>query len=298
MFPTKARYLRSKRYRSFVAKRALRKNTFPLWWQRKMPDTKIVYFVGSGPGDPDLITLRAKKLVEEADVIIYSGSLLNPSILQYAKKSAELYDAAIIDREKIYHVLHDSAKEGKAVIRFHDGDPALYSTIREQIDMLEADGIKCKVVPGVTAILGASADMNLELTLPGVTQTLIITRAELRTPVPQRESISELAKHGATMVFYLSVHLIREIVNELLKGGVYTEKTPAAVVYRATWEDERIIKGTLGDIARKTKEAKIIKTALVIVGDVIAPAKYEYSKVYDASFTHGYRKGIVKEKKH
>jgi precorrin-4/cobalt-precorrin-4 C11-methyltransferase len=262
-----------------------------------MPETRTVYFVGSGPGDPELITLKAKKLVEEADIIIYSGSLLNPSILQYAKKGAQLYDAAIIDREKIYQILYDSAKEGKIVIRFHDGDPALFSTIREQIDKLEADGIKCKVVPGVTAILGASADMNLELTLPGVTQTLIITRAELRTPVPERESITELAKHGATMAFYLSVHLIRDIVNELLKGGVYTENTPAAVVYRATWEDEKIIKGTLGDIARKTKEAKIIKTALIIVGDVIAPTKYEYSKVYDASFTHGYRKGTVKEKK-
>jgi precorrin-4/cobalt-precorrin-4 C11-methyltransferase len=262
-----------------------------------MPETRTVYFVGSGPGDPELITLKAKKLVEEADIIIYSGSLLNPSILQYAKKGAQLYDAAIIDREKIYQILYDSAKESKIVIRFHDGDPALFSTIREQIDKLEADGIKCKVVPGVTAILGASADMNLELTLPGVTQTLIITRAELRTPVPERESITELAKHGATMAFYLSVHLIRDIVNELLKGGVYTENTPAAVVYRATWEDEKIIKGTLGDIARKTKEAKIIKTALIIVGDVIAPTKYEYSKVYDASFTHGYRKGTVKEKK-
>jgi precorrin-4/cobalt-precorrin-4 C11-methyltransferase len=262
-----------------------------------MPETRTVYFVGSGPGDPELITLRAKKLVEEADIIIYSGSLLNPTILKYSKKSAQLYDAAIIDREKIYHILHDSAKEGKIAIRFHDGDPALFSTIREQIDKLEADGIKCKVVPGVTAILGASADMNLELTLPGVTQTLIITRAELRTPVPQRESIAELAKHGATMAFYLSVHLIQDVVNELLNGGVYTEKTPVAVVYRATWEDEKIIKGTLGDIARKTKEAKIIKTALIIVGDVIAPAKYEYSKVYDAGFTHGYRKGTVKEKK-
>jgi precorrin-4/cobalt-precorrin-4 C11-methyltransferase len=142
--------------------------------------------------------------------------------------------------------------------------------------------------------------MNVELTLPGVTQTLIITRAELRTPVPERESIAELAKHGATMAFYLSVHLIGEVVNELLKeggGGVYTEKTPAAVVYRATWEDEKIIKGTLGDIVKRTKEAKIIKTALIIVGEAIAPAKYEYSKVYDARFTHGYRKGAVKEKK-
>src|ERR687887_2664398 len=262
-----------------------------------MSESKTVYFVGSGPGDPELITLKAKKLVEQADVIIYSGSLFNPKNLEYARNDAKLYDAAVIDREKIYQILRNSAKEGKLAIRFHDGDPALFSTIREQIDKLEADGIKCKVVPGVTAILGASADMNLELTLPGVTQTLIITRAELRTPVPQRESIAELAKHGATMVFYLSVHLIRDVVNELLKGGVYTEKTPAAVVYRATWEDEKIIKGTLGDIARKTKEAKIIKTALIIVGEVIAPTKYEYSKVYDAKFTHGYRKGIIKEKK-
>lgn len=257
---------------------------------------KTVYFVGSGPGDPELITLKAKRLVEEADVIIYSGSLFNPKNLEYAKKDAKLYDAAIIDREKIYQILRDSAIEGKLAIRFHDGDPALFSTIREQIDKLERDGIECKVIPGVTAILGAAADLKLELTLPGVTQTLIITRAELRTPVPERESIAELAKHGATMAFYLSVHLISDVVKELLRSGVYTEKTPAAVVYRATWEDEKIIKGTLGDIAKKTKEAKIIKTALIIVGDVVMPTKYEYSKVYDAGFTHGYRKA-VKEKK-
>jgi len=263
-----------------------------------MPETRTVYFVGAGPGDPDLITLRAKKLVEEADTIIYSGSLLNPRILEYTKQGVELYDAAIIDREKIYQILHASANEGKVVLRFHDGDPALFSTIREQIDRLESDGINCKVVPGVTALLGAAADMNLELTLPGITQTLIITRAELRTPVPKRESIAELAKHGATMAFYLSVHLIEDIVNEMLKGdgGAYTEKTPVAVVYRATWGDEKIIKGTLGDIAKRTKEAKIIKTALIIVGEVIAPSKYEYSKVYDAGFTHGYRKAEIKEK--
>src|SRR5918911_2724609 len=193
-----------------------------------------VYFVGSGPGDPELITLKAKKLVEEADVIIYSGSLFNPKNLEYAKKDAKLYDAAVIDRERIYEILRDSAKKGELAIRFHDGDPSLFSTIREQIDKLERDGIECKVIRGVSAILGAAAYLKLELTLPGVTQTLIITRAELRTPVPQRESIAELAKHGATMAFYLSVHLIGEVVNELLKGGggVYTEKTPAAVAYR------------------------------------------------------------------
>ena len=255
-----------------------------------MVENNIVYFVGSGPGDPELITLKAKKLVEQADIIIYSGSLLNPKILEYAKKSAQFYDAALLDREKIYHILRNSTKDGKLAIRFHDGDPGLFSTIREQIDKLEKDGLQCKVVPGITAILGAAAAMNLELTLPGNTQTLIITRAEFRTPVPDREKISELAKHGATMAFYLSVHLIADVVEQLLKGGVYTKETPTAIVYRATWEDQKIISGTLGDIVKKTKESKIIKTALIIVGDTIAPKKYEFSKVYDAGFTHGYRR--------
>jgi precorrin-4/cobalt-precorrin-4 C11-methyltransferase len=253
-------------------------------------ESNTVYFVGSGPGDPDLITIKAKKLVEQADIIVYSGSLLNPKILEYAKKDAQFYDAALLDREKIYRILRDSTTEGKLAIRFHDGDPGLFSTIREQIDKLEKDGLQCSVVPGITAILGAAATMNLELTLPGNTQTLIITRAELRTPVPDREKISELAKHGATMVFYLSVHLISNIVEEILKGGIYTKETPAAVVYRATWEDQKIIKGTLGNIVNKTKESKIIKTALIIVGDVLAPTSYEFSKVYDSGFTHGYRR--------
>ena len=254
-----------------------------------MIESNTVYFVGSGPGDPELITIKAKKLIEQADIIVYSGSLLNPEILEYTKKDAQLYDAALLDREKIYSILRDSTKQGKLAIRFHDGDPGLFSTIREQIDKLEKDGLRCIVVPGITAILGAAAAMNLELTLPGNTQTLIITRAEFRTPVPEREKISELAKHGATMVFYLSVHLISDIVEEILKGGIYNKETPAAVVYRATWKDQKIIKGTLGNIVNKTKESKIIKTALIIVGDVLAPTNYQFSKVYDAGFTHGYR---------
>ena len=254
-----------------------------------MIESNTVYFVGSGPGDPELITIKAKRLIEQADIIVYSGSLLNPKILEYAKKNAQLYDAALLDRENIYSILRDSTKQGKLAIRFHDGDPGLFSTIREQIDKLEKDGLRCIVVPGITAILGAAAAMNLELTLPGNTQTLIITRAEFRTPVPEREKISELAKHGATMVFYLSVHLISDIVEEILKGGIYNKETPAAVVYRATWEDQKIIKGTLGNIVNKTKESKIIKTALIIVGDVLAPTNYQFSKVYDAGFTHGYR---------
>src|SRR5918996_5069395 len=255
-----------------------------------MIEHNTVYFVGSGPGDPELITIKAKNLLENADLVIYSGSLLNPEILKYAKKEAKLYDAALLNRDQIFSYLRDITKQGHLAIRFHDGDPALFSTIREQIDRLEKEGIRCKVVPGITATLGAASSLNLELTLPGNTQTLIITRAEFRTPVPEREKISELAKHGATMVFYLSVHLISDIIEEILKGGIYNKETPAAVVYRATWKDQKIIKGTLGNIVKKTKESKIIKTALIIVGDAIAPKQYEFSKVYDAGFTHGYRR--------
>jgi precorrin-4/cobalt-precorrin-4 C11-methyltransferase len=257
-----------------------------------MIEPNTVYFVGSGPGDPDLITLKAKRLVENADVIVYSGSLLNPDILKYAKKGANLVDAALIDREKIYQILHDSTKQGKLAIRFHDGDPGIFSAIKEQVDKLQSDGIVCRVVPGITAVLAAASELNTELTLPGNTQTIIITRAELRTSVPEREAITELAKHGSTMAFYLSVHLIADIVNDLLKGGAYDITTPVAVVYRATWKDQKIVRATLGDVVRKTREAKITKTAVIIVGNVLCPKRYEFSKVYDAGFTHGYRKAV------
>ena len=241
-----------------------------------------VCFVGAGPGDPELITLKAKRMIETADTIIYSGSLLNPKLLKYAKKGVTLYDAAKIDREKIFEILRDAAKKGKFAIRLHDGDPALFSTIREQIDKLEQEGIKCEIVPGISALFAAAARLNLELTLPGVTQTVIITRAELRTPVPDRERISELAKHKSTIAFYLSVHLTDHLVRELLAGG-YPEETPAVVVYRASWDDERVITGTLADIGKKVRAARITKTAIVIVGDVIQPKSYEYSKVYASS---------------
>lgn len=253
-------------------------------------ESNTVYFVGSGPGDPSLITIKAKEILENADVIVYSGSLLNPELLKSKKQEAEVYDAALLDREKIYEILKNSTKNGKLAMRFHDGDPALFSAIREQIDKLEQDGIKSKVVPGVTALLAAAAAMNLELTLPGNTQTVIITRAELRTPVPDREKISELARHGSTMALYLSVHLIDQVVGEMLASGFYTKDTPAAIVYRASWKDEQIIKGTLGNIAVKTRQSHIVKTAIIIVGDVIAPKKYEFSKVYDPGFTHGFRR--------
>ena len=250
----------------------------------------VLYCVGCGPGDPELITIKGKNLVENADVIIYSGSLLNPELLKYAKKDAQLFDAAKLSRVEIYEILKETAKNDKLAIRFHDGDPGLFSTIREQIDKLEQDNIRCEVVPGITSLLGAAASMNLEMTLPGITQTIIITRAEFRTPVPDREKISNLSKHGATMAFYLSVHLLDKIVKELLNGGVYTNDTPVAIVYKATWNDQKILTGTIGTIARKVKEERIVKTALIIVGDVISPKEYEFSKVYDSQFTHGYRR--------
>lgn len=213
-----------------------------------MIQKNTIYFVGSGPGDPELITIKAKNLVENADVVIYSGSLLNPELLRYTKSDAQLYDAAKLSRVEIYEILKKATKSDKLAIRFHDGDPGIFSTIREQIDKFEQDNINCEVVPGITSLLGAAASMNLEMTLPGITQTIIITRAEFRTPVPDRERISELAKHGATMAFYLSVHLVDRIVEELLKGGVYTNDTPVAIVYKATWNDQKILKGTIGTI--------------------------------------------------
>ncbi|MEM2923257.1 MAG: precorrin-4 C(11)-methyltransferase [Candidatus Nitrosocaldus sp.] len=251
-----------------------------------------VYFVGAGPGDKELLTLKAKRLIEAADVIVYSGSLLNPEILAFAKSSALLYDASTMSREEIYSVLRDNAMKGRLTIRLHDGDPSLYSATREQIDALAKDGIDVEIVPGVSALFAAVARLKTELTLPGVTQTVIITRAEFRTPVPERESIRELARHRCTMAFYLSIHLIEDIVSELINAG-YDDDAPVAVVYRATWDDEQVIVGTLKDIVGKVKDARINRTAVIIVGEVVKPRGYEFSRVYDSSFTHSYRSAKV-----
>ncbi|MEM2785099.1 MAG: precorrin-4 C(11)-methyltransferase [Candidatus Nitrosotenuis sp.] len=247
-----------------------------------------VYFVGCGPGDPDLITIKAKKLLQKADVVVYSGSLIPPQILKICKK-AKMHDASGLVREEIFDILKTNAQKNKLVIRLHDGDPAIYGAIREQTDNLQKEGIECEVVPGVTSFLASSAALGLQLTLPGVTQTIIITRAEKRTKVPEQERISELAKHKATMIFYLSVHLLPDIVKEALKGG-YISSTPAAVVYKASWPDQKVITGTLRDIVKKVWAEKITRTAIVMIGDVIQPKSYEYSKLYDKTFSHGYRK--------
>lgn len=247
-----------------------------------------VYFAGCGPGDPDLITVKAKKILQRADVVVYSGSLIPEKILGMCKK-AKMHDASGMVREEIFEILRNGAKRGKVVVRLHDGDPAIYGAIREQTDNLKKEGIECEVIPGVTSFLASSAALGLQLTLPGITQTIIITRAEKRTKVPKREQISELARHKATMVFYLSVQLLSDIVKEAVKGG-YPATTPVAVVYRASWPDQKIITGTLQDIAKKVWAEKITRTAIVMIGDVIQPKSYEYSKLYDKTFSHGYRK--------
>ncbi len=251
-----------------------------------------VYFVGCGPGDPELITVKAKKLIQKADVVVYSGSLIPDPILRLCKKG-EMHDAARLVREEIFDLLYKNAKKGKLVVRLHDGDPSIYGAIKEQIDNLEWKGVRSIVVPGITAFLASAATLRTQLTLPGVTQTIIVTRAESRTKVPKREKISELAKHKATLIFYLSVHLISNLVKEAVAGG-YKKSTPVAVVYKAGWKDQKIVKGTLQTIAKQIQEEKITRTAIVIISDVIDPEKYEYSKLYDKKFSHGYRRARSK----
>ena len=247
-----------------------------------------VFFVGCGPGDPELLTIKAMHIIQRADIIVYSGSLIPEPIIKMANKNAVLHDASKLIREDITRLLYDGAHNEKVTIRLHDGDPSIYGAIKEQMDNLMSQGIHSIVIPGVTSFLASAAALGAQLTLPGVTQTIILTRAESRTKVPEREKISQLATHKATMVFYLSVHLLRDIVKEALVGG-YKESTPAATIYRASWDDQKIIRGTLADITEKTKSAGITKTAIVIIGEAIEPETYEYSRLYDKDFSHGYR---------
>ncbi len=252
-----------------------------------------VYFVGCGPGDPELVTVKAKKLIRKAEILVYSGSLIPNSLVKLCKKGKR-YDASGMVREEIFDVLYNGAKQNKTVLRLHDGDPTIYGAIREQIDNLAKNGINSEIIPGVTSFLASAAALETQLTLPGITQTIIITRAESRTKVPKREKISELAKHKATMVFYLSVHLLSDIVKEALKGG-YKKTTPVGVVYRASWNDQKVITGNLENITKKVQKEKITRTAIVIIGDVIKPKSYEYSRLYDKTFSHGFRKAKTKD---
>lgn len=255
-----------------------------------------VYFIGAGPGEPDLITVKGKRLLEEADIIIFAGSLVNPEILKCAKNGTEIFDSASMSLDEIVKIMVDSVKDGKIVVRLHTGDTSLYSAIAEQMIELKKADIDFEIIPGVSSASAAAAALNIEYTLPEITQTVIYTRIAGRTDVPDAEKLSSLAAHNATMVIFLSVQKIKDVVDELLKG--YSSDTPAAVVYKASWKDERIIKGLLKDIADKVKDEKINKTALIIVGkvldkDILKIAKK--SKLYDKGFEHEYRKAVVEK---
>lgn len=255
-----------------------------------------IYFIGAGPGEPELITVKGKRLLEEADVIIYAGSLVNPEILKYAKNGAEVFDSASMSLDEIVKIMVDSVKDGKIVVRLHTGDTSLYSAIAEQMTELRKADIDFEIIPGVSSASAAAAALNIEYTLPEITQTVIYTRIAGRTDVPDAERLSSLAAHNATMVIFLSVQKIKDVVDELLKG--YSPDMPAAVVYKASWKDERIVKGLLKDIADKVKDEKINKTALIVVGkvldkDILKIAKK--SKLYDKGFEHEYRKAVVEK---
>jgi len=255
----------------------------------------MVHFVGAGPGDPELITVKGLKLIKEADIVIYAGSLVNAEILKACKSDAEIYDSKEMNLQEVLKVFEEAEKDGKNVVRLHTGDPSLYGAIREQMEWLSENGIVYDICPGVSSFSGAAAAIRKEYTLPGVTQTVIITRAEGRTPVPEKEKLSALAAHQATMVLFLSATLSEKVREELMAGG-YPEDTPAAVVFRATWPDEEVVWTTLDRIpeAFKREEARRtdgnMKQALIIVGRAIdEKTVYEYSKLYDRDFVTCYR---------
>lgn len=247
----------------------------------------MVHFIGAGCGAADLITVRGARLLSEADVIIWAGSLVNPALLDYAKPGCAIHDSARMTLEEVLAVIEQAEAEGKTTARLHTGDPSLYGAVREQFDALDARGIAYDICPGVSAFSGAASTLKCEITLPEVCQTLIISRAGGRTPVPERERLRDLAAHRAAMALYLSAGLAREVQQELLAGG-YPAETPAAVVYRATWPDERALRCTVGTLAETVEQSGITKTALIVVGDCLGdcPAR---SKLYDPGFSTGCR---------
>ena len=248
----------------------------------------MVHFVGAGSGAPDMITVRGKKYLEEADVIIYAGSLVNPQLLDYAKDTCEIYNSAKMTLEEVISVMEQAEKEQKTTVRLHTGDPCIYGAIREQMDILDEKGIAYDTCPGVSAFCGAASALNLEYTLPDISQSVIITRMEGRTPVPAKESIQSFAAHQATMVIFLSTGMLEELSRRLIEGG-YCADTPAAIVYKATWEDEKKFICTVGTLAQTAKENNITKTALMIIGDAVRAAHYNRSKLYDPTFTTEFR---------
>lgn len=246
-----------------------------------------VHIVGAGPGDPELITRKGYRLVQEADVVIYAGSLVNPAILEACKEGCEIHNSASMNLDDVLAVTKARVAEGKTVVRLHTGDPAIYGAIQEQMDALKEMGITYDVTPGVSSFLATAAALQQEYTLPNVTQTVIITRMEGRTPMPEKEKLSMLASHGATMCIFLSVQMIDKVAAELIEGG-YDKTTPVAIVVKASWPDQRIIRGTLETIADVVAEEGVIRQAMIVVSRVL-DTDYELSKLYDKGFAHMYR---------
>lgn len=249
----------------------------------------MVYIVGAGSGAPDLITLRGDRLLREADVVIWAGSLVNPALLEVCKADCEIYDSAKMTLEEVLAIIEKAESQGRLTVRLHTGDSSIYGAIREQIDGLRALNIDCEVVPGVSSFAGAASALKAELTLPDVSQTVILTRLEGRTPMPEGEEMSALASHGGTMVIFLSAGMLEKLQSELL-AGAYTKDTPAAIVYKATWPDEKICRCTVGTLAQTGEEEGIKMTALIIVGDVLGD-DYDRSLLYHPEFTTLFREG-------
>lgn len=249
----------------------------------------MVHFVGAGSGADDLITLRGKRLIEGADVIIYAGSLVNPELLKYARKCCEIHNSALMTLDEVIEVMENAERKGLTTVRLHTGDPSIYGAVREQMDRLDGLDIKYDICPGVSSFCGAAAALKAEYTLPDISQSVIITRMAGRTPVPERESIESFAAHGATMVIFLSAGMTEELSERLISGG-YAPDTPAAIVYKATWEDEKVVRCTVGTLDKAAKENGISKTALITVGNFLGN-DYSLSKLYDANFSTEFRKG-------
>jgi precorrin-4/cobalt-precorrin-4 C11-methyltransferase len=246
-----------------------------------------VYFVGAGPGDPELLTLKGRRLLDQADLIIFAGSLVNPALLAGVK--AEIHDSAGLTLDEIVALMVAAHGQGRRVVRLHTGDPAIFGAVKEQMAGLDRANIPYEVVPGVSSMAAAAAALKAELTLPELSQTVIITRQAGRTPVPEGEDLASLASHQATMMIFLSVGLIEQVVAELMAGG-YPAATPVAVVAKASWPEEQVIRGDLAGISHLVRAAKISKTAIIAVGRVFGQGELQaVSKLYDAEFTHGFR---------
>ena len=251
----------------------------------------MIHFVGAGPGAADLITVRGMRLLEKADMIIYAGSLVNPELLNYAGEHCVIYNSAKMTLEEVIKVMEEGDAQGLEIVRLHTGDQSVYGAVREQMDELDKRNILYESCPGVSACFGAAASLNLEYTLPDISQSLIITRMEGRTPVPEKESIERFAAHESTMAIYLSTGMLEELERRLIKGG-YAPDTPAVLIYKATWPEEKAYFCTVETLAQTAKEHGITKTALTIVGKVVSQSAYQRSKLYDPHFTTEFRKGI------